>query len=106
MSVDYVHNGDFGTEYLINIEENGSALDISAYVGQTIEMYFKPPAGASRKTVTAAMKTDGTNGQVTYTSIAGIIDAVGLWKIEVHLAKTGSDFGSQVGEFEVQARLT
>ena len=59
--------GDAGTVIDITVKENGVAKDISN--ATTKEFRLRRPDGSVLKK-TVAFKTDGTNGILTYTSIA------------------------------------
>ena len=95
-----IQSGDIGTEFLVTIQDSGSALDISSYT--TREMLFREPGG-TLVTKTATFKTDGTDGKITYTSESSTdFDSVGTWKIQGHISKASSTFRTEQSEFQVK----
>lgn len=94
-----IQAGDIGTEFLVTIQDSGVAVNISSYT--TREILFREPGG-TLVTKTATFKTDGTNGQITYTSSASTdFETAGTWRIQGHIAKSGSTFRTEQSEFEV-----
>ena len=70
MTTIYVHNGDVGTVFRLTITDtDGTAIDVST--ATTKYIYFQDPAGTKTQQ-TAAFYTDGTDGKIQYTTIAGI----------------------------------
>lgn len=79
MSLLDVIGGDFGQPIeltFIDVDTNAAA-DISGYV--TVQMIFTNPAGTVT-TKTAAFKTDGSDGIITYTPEDGLLTA-GVWDV-------------------------
>lgn len=97
---DEVHVGDFGTAFELEIQEDGSTIDISSYT--TLQMIFLKPDGVTKLTETAVFTTDGVDGLMQYvTTAASEIDVAGNWKRQGRLAKVGEDFKTEVVVFEV-----
>ena len=94
-----IQAGDIGTEFLVTVQDGGVVLNISTFT--TREILFRKPGG-TLVTKTAAFKTDGTDGQITYTSSASTdFETTGTWKIQGHISKSGSTFRTVQSEFEV-----
>ncbi len=105
-----VHLGDIGTIFRATIndctETNGvatqTAIDISS--ATTLELIFKSPKGVV-KTFTAGFTTDGSDGQIQYTTILGDLDEVGNWKIQAYIVLPTGSWRSDIGQFRVHENL-
>ncbi len=69
---------DYGTRLIVVVEEDGEPLDISTATAKTLEL-TKPDGTVESKT--AVFFTDGTDGKLLYTTIAGDMDVEGLWYV-------------------------
>ncbi len=99
-----VHEGDFGTVYELEIQEDGALLDISSYT--TRQIIFKKPTSGDLVTNTAVFSSDGTDGKIRYTTTTALeIDEDGNWNMQGRLAKSGADFKTEIVVFEVVANL-
>lgn len=89
MSLEKIVNGDYGQTIELTFVDvdTSTAADVSSYTtAQT--MILTDPSGAET-TKTAAFKTDGSDGIITYTLVNGDIDAAGNWTIR-GVVTTGS----------------
>jgi len=95
--------GDIGfiIEHLVTT--NGVApRDIS---GATLtEFHARTPAGVT-KTWTAVFTTDGSDGLLRYTTIAGDLDEAGDWLIQAYVEDGGTELHSTSGKLVVGAAL-
>jgi len=66
-----------------------AAADISA--ATTMEFHVRKP-DATTDTWTAAFVTDGTDGQITYTTATGDIDQAGTWVFEARIVTASQDY--------------
>lgn len=99
MSCPEIHVGDVGTQFTITIlDQDDVAVDLSGY--STKQLIFTKPGGTSL-TKTASFATDGTDGIIQYTSIAGDLDEAGIWQIQAIL----NSFHSNIGTFTVHRNL-
>ncbi len=89
MSLDKIVNGDYGqTVELTFVDvDTGNAANISSYTTAK-QMIFTSPSGTA-STKTAAFKTDGSDGIITYTLISGDINSAGNWTVR-GVVTTGS----------------
>ena len=75
-----IHQDDIGTEIKVQFVDC-SEVPIDISLASTIQIVLKKPSGASL-TKNATFLTDGTDGIIYYTIIAGDLDEVGTWKIQ------------------------
>ena len=83
---DEVHVGDIGTVLRVTVQDEDAAIvDISA--ASTKQILIKKPNG-TLLTKTAAFTTDGTDGQMQYTTVGAVgetpadLDVAGDYKIQ------------------------
>ena len=69
--------------------DTNAAADISS--ATTLEYYVRTPSSAV-VTWTAAFVTDGTDGQITYTTSSGYIDESGTWVMEARIVTATQDY--------------
>lgn len=92
------HVGDIGAVIEYTVTENGAALDIS---GATTKQLKLLGPGGTVKTRTAAFGTDGTDGVLTYATIAGDLDVKGKWYVQPYLVLPSWTGHGAVAEFIV-----
>ena len=97
--------GDVGTIFKTTIKDcdTGTAIDLSiATAGTTVkQLIFKKPDGTT-VTQTASFYSDGSDGIITYTTVAADIDISGTWSIQGHVEGTGFVNSSSIEEFVVK----
>lgn len=98
--MDNIHVGDIGTVFKIKITDDaGLALNISA--ATTLKIIFLKP-NKERLEKTATFSTDGTDGYIQYSTIAGDLDRPGAWKIQGYVVEASYTNSSQVDTFHVK----
>lgn len=102
MSCTEIHKGDVGTVFTVTVENCNSQEDLSAATLKQI--LFKKPSG-TLLTKTASFSTDGTDGILTYTTIAGDLDEVGTWKIQAYLEFASGSYHTEYTSFKVERNL-
>ena len=99
MTTIYVHNGDVGTIFRLTIKDTaGAAIDVSTASVKYI--YFQDPSGVKTQK-TAAFYTDGTDGKIQYTTVAGDIDEVGTWMVQGYVETGLGKFWTAKDSFKV-----
>lgn len=98
MAANEIHKDDIGTIFEVTVKDGSIAVDVSG--ATTKDIIFKKPNG-STLTKASVFVSDGTNGKIKYTSIAGDLDVIGVWKIQSHLVLSGGTWKTDVGSFEV-----
>jgi len=103
MTTIYVHNGDVGTIFRLTIKDTaGAAIDVSTASVKYI--YFQDPSGVKTQK-TAAFYTDGTDGKIQYTTVAGDIDEVGTWMVQGYVETSLGKFWTEKDSFKVYSTL-
>lgn len=103
MTTIYVHNGDVGTIFRLTITDtSGTAIDVSTAV--TMYIYFQEPDGTKIQK-TAVFYTDGSDGIIQYTTVAGDIDAVGTWMVQGYIETSLGKFWTEKDSFKVYSTL-
>jgi hypothetical protein len=99
-----VHVDDFGTVLRTTIKDQDNVIvDVSS--ATTIQIILRTPKGEF-VTKTASNTTDGTDGQIQYTTLDGDIDEVGTWGFQARVVLSATqDFKSSIHQFEVVSNL-
>ena len=99
MSGEEIHKGDIGTVFEVTVKDDETAVDISEVAIKQLK-FVKP--GGTVVAQTAVFKTDGTDGILTYTTIADDLDAAGAWKVQAYIEWSAGWKGhSDILEFDV-----
>lgn len=80
------------------VDPAGAVIDVSAATNMVIKLGL--PDGAT-KDLTAVLHTNGTDGKIKYTTIAGDLAQVGAYRIQGKLNVAGGLKSSFVGSFSV-----
>ena len=103
MSQPEIHASDIGTVFSVTVKDSdGNAIDISSVVMKNF--YFLKPSD-SVLTKVAAFGTDGTDGVLQYTTIAGDINEDGRWRLQAHISDASSDLHTNIIEFDIYGNL-
>jgi hypothetical protein len=99
--------GDIGTIIRVTIQDlqkDGTtpALDVSTATTQ--QFIFAKPSGATL-TVTSTFTTDGTDGNVQYTTVSGDINESGNWRLQVKLIFPTGTWHTDIGTFRVHDNI-
>ncbi len=101
--LDEVHVGDIGTVFEATITDAGVVVDVSG--ASTKDLNFLKPDGTTTLNKTASFTTDGVDGKIRYTTIAGDLTPAGTWQIQAHVILGGGDWKSDIIEFNVFANI-
>lgn len=96
-----VHLGDIGTKLILEVQEDGVALDISS--ASTKEILLKSPSGVV-VAYAASFSTDGTDGLMEYATTTDDLDEAGIWRMQGHLilASPAGEWHSARVDFHVK----
>ena len=104
-----IHQSDIGVIFEVQVVRWDDvtsayvALDISA--ATTTDIKFRKPSGTI-VTQNASFSTDGTDGKMRYTSIAGDLDESGAWVLQGYIVIPASFTGHTAkGSFVVEKNL-
>jgi hypothetical protein len=103
MAVNEIHVGDIGTQFVVEVKDGSTAVDVSS--ATTKQILIKKPDG-TLLTKTAGFFTDGTDGKLTYSTISGDLSIAGTWKIQAYVIIGGSEWHSDMQSFKVHRNLT
>lgn len=97
------HVDDIGTVFQVYLRDGETAIDVS---GATTKQIKFEDAEGTVTTQTAAFLTDGTDGVITYTTVADDLSVAGKWKIQGFVVLAGGTWHSEVEVFHVQENLS
>ncbi len=98
-----VHVNDVGTVFKATvIDENGSIVDVSTMQSGTF--FFKKPDGTKIQK-TASIYTNGTDGILSYVTVAGDINMNGLWSLQSQVVFSGQTYFTDIYDFRVERNL-
>lgn len=83
-------------------DQDGVVVDVSAFT--LLELDLRKPDGTTI-TRTGQLTTDGTNGFVQYTTIAGDLDQPGQWRRQWRIAIPGWSGPAATESFNVAANI-
>jgi hypothetical protein len=98
MAVNEIRKNDYGTPFTATIQDNGSVVDIST--ATTKQFIFKKPDGTVL-TKSALFVTDGSDGQLTYSTVSGDLDMVGFWKLQAYVVTNAGQWRTDFYKFHV-----
>ena len=93
-----LHKGDIGTAIQVTVTLEDGTTDISAATTRTIKV--RRPDGTTASW-TASFDTDGTDGVLTYTTIAGDLPQAGAWSGQAYLVFPTGTWHSEPFDFTV-----
>lgn len=99
-----MYKGDIGTHLDVTVTDASTNAAVNVSSATTLEYRLRKPDG-SRITRTATFVTDGTNGQLRYTTIAGDIDQEGAWMLQAKVVYAAGTFFSAKVAFTVHDNL-
>lgn len=96
------YEGDVGTQMVYGVQEDAVTLAIQA--ATDLILYFRKPSG-ELLTKTAQFLTDGSDGKIYYTTIAGDLDEHGVWTIQSKISLSGGTHYGDTKMFSVLPHL-
>jgi uncharacterized protein YfaS (alpha-2-macroglobulin family) len=95
--------GDVGVALDFTVtDEDGDAIDLSL---ATLLRYRITKQDGTLLTKTPSFVTDGTDGQLRYSTQTGDIDQAGLWRIQAYVEVSGLKLSTDIHTFRVRAYL-
>jgi len=102
MSANEVHLSDIGTRFILTIKDGTTAVDIS---DATVKNFLFKSKKSATFTRAASFVTDGTNGQLQYTTVAGDLSETGAWQLQAYVETPAGKWHSDLLAFTVYANL-
>ena len=102
MSANEIHLNDIGTKFLVTITDGSSAVDVSS--ASTKQIIIQKPSG-TKLTPAAAFDDDGTDGKISYTTVADDLDEAGSYKLQGKVVISDGTFYTDITSFKVHRNL-
>ena len=99
---DNIQVGAIGLVITLTITEDDVPVNVSTASTKTIRIR-KPDGSVVEKA--AAFTTNGSEGKITYTTIAGDIDLVGEYRVQAYVVMSGFTGYSTVVRFDANRNL-
>ena len=97
-----IHYGDIGVNFNITVMNGTVVLNVSN--ANSISIIFQKPDG-SDLIKTATLVTNGTDGNIRYTSVSGDLDQIGTWQIQAKVNFGASVFSTDIQKFKVYRNI-
>jgi hypothetical protein len=97
-----IHYGDIGVNFNITVMNGTAVLNVSN--ANSISVIFQKPDG-SDLIKTATLVTNGTDGNIRYTSVSGDLDQIGTWQIQAKVNFGASVFSTDIQKFKVYRNI-
>ena len=97
-----IHYGDIGVNFNITVMNGTAVLNVSN--ANSINIIFQKPDG-SDLIKTATLVTNGTDGNIRYTSVSGDLDQIGTWQIQARVNFGASVFSTDIQKFKVYRNI-
>ena len=97
-----IHYGDIGVNFNITVMNGTAVLNVSN--ADSISIIFQKP-DSSDLIKTASLITDGTDGNIRYTTVSGDLDQVGTWQIQAKVDFGASVFSTDIQKFKVYRNI-
>jgi len=94
--------GSYGSQIIIELREDGRAVDVSSFSSYSV--YLRSPAGATIQK-TAQLYTDGTDGRITFQIAHGDLNETGTWWLQAEVADATRRIRSRPIQFYVQEAI-
>ena len=102
MSANEIHVDDIGTIFRVTLMDGDVIVDIST--ATTKQLIFKK-SDSTIVTQTAAFTTDGSDGQIQYTTLEDDLDIAGVWRLQAFVIMPTGEWSSDFGPFVVFENL-
>ena len=102
MPANEIHLNDIGTQFLLTVTDGSTAVNISS--ATTKQITIKKPSGTSI-TADTAFDSDGTDGKMSYTTVADDLDETGSYKLQGKVVISDGTFYTDITTFKVHRNL-
>jgi hypothetical protein len=97
-----IHQNDT-TQFVVTIKNDDGSVNISSATSK--QLIFQKPTTYDKLTVNANFVTNGSDGQITYTTGSGDLDVVGIWELQGYVQIGPSGWKSNIQSFKVHRNL-
>jgi hypothetical protein len=97
LSANEIHVGDVGTVITTTVKDGTTVVNVSA---ATVTFCFKKPTGVVVEKA-ATFVTDGSDGQVQYTTESGFLDTAGTWQMQLRIVDGTDTWKTDIIHFKV-----
>jgi len=105
MATEELHVGDVGTDIIVTVKDDGSAVDLSSGFDTYTFIFCKPDGTVVSKA--GSLNSDGSDGKIKYTVETGLLDVHGDWKYQIKVETTSSsEWYSDWGTLPVHKNLS
>lgn len=105
MAANEIHKDDIGTVFTVTVKDGTTAINISGATTTSSKLIiFQKPSG-DKLEKDGTFVTDGSDGQMKYTTIAGDLDEIGDWDIQAKVVLSSGTWKSDIGHFTVFENL-
>lgn len=98
-----VHEDDIGTQFLVTLKDEDCDI-INVSTATVKQIIFQKPDG-TRVVKTAGFDTDGSDGIIYYTTVAGDLDQHGIWQLQGYIEMGGASWYSNTYSFNVSRNI-
>lgn len=102
MAANEIHKDDIGTVFTLTVKDGSAVVNVASASSKLIK--FRKPGGVIISK-TAEFVTDGTDGKIKYTAIAGDLDQSGPWTFQAVLTFASGTWSSDIHKFTVYPNL-
>lgn len=103
MSAGEIHVADIGTQFIVTIKDEDSAV-VNISSATTKQLTFSRPNGTSL-VVSGTLVTDGTDGKMKYTTVSGDLSVAGIYRLQGYVVISGLQLYSDIVSFKVFSNL-
>lgn len=96
---------DIGNEIKVRINKDDCSGNVENVSSATVITFYIIKPNGTVLTKTGVLDTDGTDGIVKYTTIAGDLDQVGAYRVEVYIEFSAGKFTTTPSSFTVKSTL-
>lgn len=100
-----IHLGDVGTVFELTIVENDGVTAVDVSSASVKKIYFMD-AASTKKNATAVFTTNGSDGKIRYTSVAGFINSLGMWWMQGYVEIGAAKYYSEKTGFKVNSVIS
>jgi hypothetical protein len=93
-----IHVNDVGTEFSVTVYDGQLVLDLAG--PSNLQLKFKKPDGS-----TLLKSATISDDKLSYTTVSGDIDQVGVWSLQAVITYTSNVYRSDVQQFKVYPNL-